>query len=228
MSHISCKKCADMKEVSRQTKISRGSATATSSNMRLKDSDTYTYIINYQRLERCTIGIEQKIRWCQRWHSMMCNCSRNRIDLISTRSFSSICCLFSITMKKPLHEHYWSSRLWYPSSLLLGVKLDDPSCHAEFLCLYTHLLHLFNAFLPIPYSFERSLAVSPCKTISFTSQSFSTEFAALWLKSLATLRHGRIPPSSIFRNLKFWFWLWFRYKTKLKQFCHVLASARAK
>ena len=38
------KKCADMKEASRQTKISRGSATATSSNMRLKDSDTYTYI----------------------------------------------------------------------------------------------------------------------------------------------------------------------------------------
>ena len=43
-SHIMQKKCADMKEASRQTKISRGSATATSSNMRLKDSDTYTYI----------------------------------------------------------------------------------------------------------------------------------------------------------------------------------------
>ena len=113
------------------------------------------------------------------------------------------------------------------------------------LSLYA-LVHLFNASLPIPYIFERSLAVSPCKTISFTSESFSTVFAALSLKFLAILRHGRRPLSFIFGNLKFWFWLWFSWKScnrtyrhsnscmlkrcffkkKWNQFCHVQESRK--
>ena len=101
-----------------------------------------------------------------------------------------------------------------------GNKVRRPYLPCRMTLSLYALVHLFNAFLPIPYRFERSLAVSPCKTISFTSQSFSTIFAALSLKFLVILRHGRRHLSFIFGNLKFWFRMWFSCKRCNRTYRH--------
>ena len=71
---------------------------------------------------------------------MMCNCSRNRIDLISTRSFSSICCLFSIPI---FNTQLYLYSLDRPLRYLIDLTIKTAVTHH---ILFVGFLHNFLEF----------------------------------------------------------------------------------